>query len=462
VKALLVLGLALPAWCGWHLSRWVFGPGAQGRFAGLGRVSVAFLVGVGLSSLTTFLWLVVGGALDPSFVVADSLLFACIGAGSELLNRKGSREPKSSVRMSDSARSQGTALDTLSASLLALGFALALWSLTDMSWEHLHGGWDAWAFLNQRARFLVRAGHGWKAAFGPDLAWSQVGYPLLLPLSVARAWTYVGETQAVPLVLGIAFTLSAAWVLVAGVATHAGCAAGSVAGLLLLGTPGFIVAGSYQYADVPLASLLVAALAALQSAGPARKPATIALGGALLGFAGWTKNEGILAGALAVATFWVLVARSAGIRAALRDLGWLAVGAAPSALVWLVFHVRIERSLMPGLPAGYVAPSLRDRILDPNRWAVAFREFSRLSPGMHIGVPCLAIGLAILLGVRSRALVVSIALWTGVGLWIGVAIFFALTPWPLEWHLRTAAERLALQPWPAILLGLFGSTRVDR
>jgi hypothetical protein len=35
-----------------------------------------------------------------------------------------------------------------------------------------------------------------------------------------------------------------------------------------------------------------------------------------------------------------------------------------------------------------------------------------------------------------------------------------MTTWDLGWHLRLAADRVVLQAWPILLLGLFGG-RVD-
>ena len=42
------------------------------------------------------------------------------------------------------------------------------------------------------ARFLFRGGDHWREAFASGLDWSHWDYPLLLPLSIARGWRYMG------------------------------------------------------------------------------------------------------------------------------------------------------------------------------------------------------------------------------------------------------------------------------
>ena len=52
------------------------------------------------------------------------------------------------------------------------------------------GDWDAWTIWNQRARFLLRGSEQWRQAFSPVFA--HTDYPLLLPSSNARLWSYLG------------------------------------------------------------------------------------------------------------------------------------------------------------------------------------------------------------------------------------------------------------------------------
>jgi len=70
-------------------------------------------------------------------------------------------------------------------------------------WLHMrlmpHGETDAIAIWNLRARSLLRGGREWAAVLSPAIGWSHPDYPLLLPLTVARLWSYAGsETTAVP------------------------------------------------------------------------------------------------------------------------------------------------------------------------------------------------------------------------------------------------------------------------
>ena len=57
------------------------------------------------------------------------------------------------------------------------------------------------------ARFLFRGGDHWRDAFASGLDWSHWDYPLLLPLSIARGWQYMGgESLSVPAVMAFVFT----------------------------------------------------------------------------------------------------------------------------------------------------------------------------------------------------------------------------------------------------------------
>jgi len=70
-----------------------------------------------------------------------------------------------------------------------------------------HGKWDAWLIWNMHARFLFRGGEHWRDAFASGLDWSHWDYPLLLPLSIARGWQYMGgESLSIPAVMAFVFT----------------------------------------------------------------------------------------------------------------------------------------------------------------------------------------------------------------------------------------------------------------
>ena len=116
------------------------------------------------------------------------------------------------------------------------------------------GFWDAWAIWNLRARFIVRAGSDWRDAFSLS-GWSHPDYPLLLPLSVARLWQYLGrESSVAPTAIAILFTFSTVALAWAALAILSKPSQATLAALLLLGTSALVMHGASQMADVPRAS----------------------------------------------------------------------------------------------------------------------------------------------------------------------------------------------------------------
>ena len=60
-----------------------------------------------------------------------------------------------------------------------------------------------------RARFLFKSGHNLTNAFSGYYGWSHPDYPLLIPGSVARIWTYTGvQSQIAPAVVAMFFTFA--------------------------------------------------------------------------------------------------------------------------------------------------------------------------------------------------------------------------------------------------------------
>ena len=192
--------------------------------------------------------------------------------------------------------------------LAALAFAVV--GVVAKCWELPLGDWDAWAIWNLRARCLFRAGPMWRQAFSP--LFQHTDYPLLVPATSARCWLYLGsEATWVPWLVGALLTFSTVGMLAAGVARLRGSSQGLLAGLVLLGTVSFSHRGAWQYADVPLAFFVLAAvlLLTLYDATDRRRRRSLFLSGLAAGLAAWTKNEGSLVLIAVAATHTVMAWR---------------------------------------------------------------------------------------------------------------------------------------------------------
>jgi hypothetical protein len=432
--------------------------GLAGRSAAqrLASAVLALLAGVGVASLWTFGWLLAGGTLGAGFRIADALLWAGAAAGLGLSWRR-----RAVPRPAGGEGSRGR-LDPLAAvavAVLALAFVLAALRLARVAEWLPHGDYDAWAIWNHRARCAFRWSGGHPGAF-EGCTGAHLEYPLLLPLSVARLWAHAGETTAAPIALAFTFTLAGAAAVALTAGRIAGALPGAAAGLLVLGTPTYPYWGAVQMADVPLAALLAAGLGSLllasREAGRARN-AYLALGGLLLGLAAWTKNEGLAAAAIAFAVRLAFAWRSGGARAAGREAAWLGMGVSLPAAAWLVFHVGISPAVAPELSSQSGGEALA-KLADAGRWGLVLAQLGEAFPGGGVGLPLAVICVALLLGARPRAILRSEAVCTAAAMYLVYVVVFVATPQPLGWHLDTAGLRLALQPWPALVLGLLAAS----
>ncbi|MCS6850029.1 MAG: hypothetical protein NZ700_02530, partial [Gemmataceae bacterium] len=322
-----------------------------------------------------------------------------------------------------------------------------------------HGGWDAWAIWNLRARFLYRAGDDWGLAFSDRLAWSHPDYPLLLPANVVRGWLWAGsETLAVPQLLAGLFTLGTTGVLIAALTLLRSATVGLLAGAVLLSSPLFLEVGAAQYADVPFALSLTAAAAllALHDRHPLTSLRLVVVAGVFAGLSAWTKNEGWLS-IVALATVRVLVAVGRGSwRAMGRDLGAFFLGLGPVLLVLVQF----KWMLAPAndlLAAG--VKHWHERLLDAGRYAAIagqlVHDLARVNPELFLVLAVYALLLGIASGPgsspeRSGLVLLLVLMLAGYG---GVYLFLSAAD--LAWHLQSSLYRLVVQLLPLALLTFF-------
>ena len=453
----LAVGAGLPFASGWAIVSLLGGRSFRDPFDVLWRAGASVLIGAGLGSAFAFSWLMLGGVFGRGYVAADALFFMAVTLSLSARRLPGAVPPGGAP---DARR-------LILAALVCVALGLLLWRLTRLMALEPHGEWDAWAIWNQRARFILRAGAGWRAAFAPELAWSHPEYPLLLPLSVARLWSYAGETTLAPVWLAQAFALAAPAALAGATAAAAGPVSGTVAALLLCSTSSFLKWSGAQYADVAVSAFVVAGLGAFLTAEESsgrRRSFRLALAGILLGFAGWTKNEGLAAAAIALSVRTALAARARGPRVALRELVAVAAGAALPAVLWLAFHGLVSPGIAPELSRHNPASQVVRNVLSSERWLEVLSGLGRFLPAVELPyhrtlhLSLLAVALSALLGARPRSAFRCVPMVAALFQSALVVVVFVLTPMPLEWHLNSAGERLILQCWPAFLLGLFAAT----
>ena len=307
------------------------------------------------------------------------------------------------------------------------------------------GGYDAFMIWNLRARFLARAGTGFRAAFSPEMEfWAHQDYPWLVPGLVAQGFLLSGrEPRLVPALFAATFAALAVAIPALSLARARGARWGLLGAIALLTTPCFVVFAVHQESDLPLAVYLASAAALLLLAAErGNAPRLLLLAGFSAGLGAWTKNEGTLyAGCFALA----LLVRTRDVRA----LGWFLVGCAPAGA--LVAAFKLGFAPPTDLWQFSTARSLFSHATDPLRWGRLVLLTLRRIFFFQDHALWVAAELAVLLAwVRKLPGTVP-----GTALFLACAVYaplYVLQPHPLEWLYRYSVERIFIQLWPAAIL----------
>ena len=314
------------------------------------------------------------------------------------------------------------------------------------------GSWDAWTIWNVRASFLAEGGSIWREAFGPYQ--SHADYPLLLPLAVARSWTWMGSKgQAAPLLLAIFFTFGSLGLTTAALTQFRDRTTATIAGFMFLGMPLIFSTGICLYADIPLAFYFLASGVCLYRAFLEPAPARcFVLAGFFLGCAAWTKNEGIQFAALGFMVSALFLLVSKGLQGT-RNIGWMLAGFAPFGL--LLIHQKIAHACPNDLIDAMTFSRIIDQVSSLERWQMIAEYFWSILP-VIVTLPILCfIPAGILLkggwrpGIPEALLMVLLGLQT-----LGYLFFYLTTPHDLSWHLSTSLDRIVAQIMP---LGVFAA-----
>lgn len=430
---------------------WRGGPAPLSRAA---AASIAPSLGLGLASCLHF-FLLIAELRRPAILRADVGLWsvALLVLGADAWHRRRRSAP---VDEPNPAQAKGDRIVLIASAagtavLLALA-ARAFWVHRSL---HPHGEWDAWAIWNLRARAMLRGAPDWTSVFSSSIAWSNVDYPLLLPLTVARLWAFEGaETTLIPAVVAFVFFASTAATVIVLVGQTRGWVSGLLSGALLVAPHTYVFQSSCQCADVPIAQFILVALAYGAMARQASQSGTmIGAAGAAAGLAAWTKNEGqvFLLLMLVSITTWPR-------RDRFRAWRWFGTGAAVplAALLWFKLQLAPPNYLFtPTAMAGVL-----ERLRDVERWALIRAQLTGMVPewGEVPGgaLVILAAVVALTAGVDRRALQRCTFGLSLIGLMlIGYILVYAVTPLPLLWQILTSFPRLMTQVWPALVWTLF-------
>lgn len=408
-------------------------------------------LGLGATSVWFFLWLVLVGLRTSAFIASELISLALLGALATAYSRR-SKSPAPPPPIPCSRFWYFPAAAFLAA-LVAAGTAFSRYSAAAP-----HGAWDAWGDWNLRARFLYLGGTQWTDVFSPRGTMPHRDYPLMLSASVARCWTYLmSDAQSAPIAIAFLFTFAIAGELFCALSILRSRSQGLIAATVLLATPFFLVLGSAQYADVPLAFFLLSTIVLLcmyEHSGFASYRA-LTLAGAMAGLAVWTKNEGGLFLLCLLVSHFLIRLRGHSLAAYRPELRSLAAGLLPVLAVAAFFKIRFawHTDLL-------VTHGVWQRLGNAARYRVVLHSFAHAL--LHFGdwslsIPPLLIVYLLLVGVRRQASRVAVKIGAATLALTALGYFFIyVTAWvPLPWLLQTSLTRLCIQLYPSTLLLLF-------
>jgi hypothetical protein len=417
-------------------------------------------LGAGVSAVLLFLWML---AIGPTrgFPLAEAGLLSLLAVTAFIRRRTDAGSgPVSSHNRPDSR----WRLLLVAAFLITLGAAAAAFLSTLR--QHPHGQWDAWMNWDLRARMIIRGGEEWRIAFSAAIPWSHPDYPVLVPSLVARSWLYAGtETLLGPALVAATFTFGTVALLVGALMALRSTSQGLLAGLVLLGTPFFLLHGTSLYADVPLGFFFLAALVCVALDGRHGDVTNRfgVLAGMAAGLAMWTKNEGnLFTPALGAGLLFAGASREWG--ASRRRL--LAFGAGLLPMLIVVAGFKIALAPPNDLLSTLSVERTLGRLTAPDRYLLVLREYARHiagfgSNGLGSAVWVLTaylLGLGLNRAELSRPWVRAAA----VGLVLVLAghfmVFVSMAD-ELPRLLDSSLDRLLLQLWPSALFLFFMAVR---
>lgn len=412
------------------------------------RRSLSLGVGIAIQSLLGYISLLVTGSVRPAWfaeiVLAAVALFV-------LMRHRTPASPSPATDESWIERILLSAFAILVAIeiLTAAGIEFSRWRQATLGYHDTVGIW------NVRAQYLFAGGDVWRAAVSPEQ--SHGDYPLMLPLAVASFWSWVGDSSNLlaPFAIALSFLLALVGVVLFGLTATRDRFVGMVGVSALLGVPLVVIWSSALYADVPLIFFFTAVIVmgSLLPRWPESRPELLLVIGALLAFGAWTKNEGQLFAAVALASLVVVTLLTHGVREAFRSLAFLTAGIV---LVGLpLIHFKLSVAPANDIVHSWTDGPWRDKIADPERWSIirdaVVHDLSRFVPmwlAVALGLSAIARGIA-----RPRA--EEWCGWLTLGIMAGAyALVYAATPNELRWHLATSLDRLLLHLIPPTLVAL--------
>jgi Dolichyl-phosphate-mannose-protein mannosyltransferase len=285
-------GISLLFFCSFSFYGWIKNSFVDTPYWRITSAVMAFGVSIGIFSAVHFDLL----CASASNEIILAALFV-ISIAIYLLTRLGAKAQR--IENGPAAIAKAMAEIPLSQTILAalfIGIGFCFFNYVLHLCVHPNGDFDALMVHNLRARFFARTGDAWHLAFSPELFWSNLDYPLLVPSFIAWLWRLLGSQPTLILsVIAAFFSCGCSALVYCGLGSLRPKNNAAMALLVLLSTPYFWDVSGDQFADVPMSFYLTstALLLFFIDTKCCLKSRVIFIVGILVGCMIWTKNEGI-------------------------------------------------------------------------------------------------------------------------------------------------------------------------
>jgi hypothetical protein len=332
--------------------------------------------------------------------------------------------------------------------------AAVLATLPVLRWSQApHGYWDAWSMWTPKAMILYRGGEEWTERISSFH--SHPGYPLLVPLTTARLWTWVGTSfqMTAAFANSYAYALSTIGTLIGVTGLLGGKRAAALAAAALCAVPAFPAWTAALYADIQVSFHVLAATAILGWAMTAERNVAglLTLAGIAVGGFLWSKNEGMMLAVAAIPALSIMLAtQPRGWRGALPATMGVVLGTAP--FVICLGHFKYCYAPQGDLTGALISSDLASTVFAADRWETILASCRRTC--FQERLPIIA------------TLCLAFACWrqperpTWKYLALASFPFFAClgyvyvylrTPHNLTWHLASSISRLFVHVLPSML-----------
>lgn len=436
-------------------------------FETLLRLSLGLGFGLSLQSILAYVSLLIADSLIPGLVAETIVALAAAVLLTVRENREITRwrledseskvtgEMTSAMSVGSPAAIRDSALSQdrlFTLSLIVSAAVLAI--LPVLRWSQApHGYWDAWSMWTPKAVILYCGGEEWTERIRSFH--SHPGYPLLVPLTTARLWTWVGTPfqMTAAFANSYAYALSTIGTLIGITGLLGGKRAAALAAAALCAVPAFPAWTAALYADIQVSFHVLAATAILGWATTAERNVAglLTLAGIAVGGFLWSKNEGMMLAVAAIPALSVMLAtQPRGWRGAVAATMGIVLGASP--FVICLGHFKHCYAPQGDLTAALVSSDLAGTIFAADRWetilascrGTCFQE--RL---LIVAILCLAFACSRLPD-RPAWKYLALASFP-VFACLGYLYVYLRTPHDLAWHLASSISRLFVHVLPSML-----------